>query len=374
MAQGRGGWQGLRTVRDHGYILLLLLVLWTFQFGNAWALRGMGPTPLAGAAVAREWAPLLVAMVILAPLILFAARRCPLQAGRAGRSLAGHALALLLVAALAHLLERAIYLLMDPGFAAHPSGRLRPGFVSDGWDGFLGVLCGVAPYYLLVATAYHALNFKEAHQERALKAALMEAEHAQVRLQTLKSQLHPHFLFNALNALYGHIPPEAEPAQRMVVLLSEFLRRSLGEFNAQVVTLGQELDFARLYLDIQSLRFPGLLEVTWTVEDALLGLETPHLILQPLVENAVKHGFAQRAEPGRIWIQARRNLGCLELDVLDDGPGPHRSTQPGTGTGLTNIRKRLHYLYGDLGHLECGERPGGGFCARVRIPLKEVRS
>jgi signal transduction histidine kinase len=350
-----------------------VLPLWAFLAGHSYLLLRLAGKVTAFAAVARELLPLLVAACLLAPLMLRAARSFPLGEGRRYSSLAAHAGALLLLAALDHLLERGLYLLLDPGFGRLPTGHFRPAFASDGWDGLLGSLCGIGPFYLLVVTAYHALSFRAAHQERALKAALLEAEHSQSRLQVLKSQLHPHFLFNALNALYGHIPVEAETAQRMVVLLSDFLRRSLQELGEQRTTLGRDLEFARLYLDIQGLRFPGLLQVAWEVEAGLDGMETPHLLLQPLVENAVKHGFAERTEPGRLLVRARRALGCLELEVLDDGPGAGAAPQPGAGTGLANIRKRLNHLYGDLAALECGPRPEGGFRVRVSLPLKEVK-
>jgi two-component system, LytTR family, sensor kinase len=363
----KGGQQGLRRFGDHGWILLLVAALWAFLAGHAvLMLRLAGRAPSLGAAVAGM-VPLLAAMAAVSPLVLGASRRISLARGRRLGGILAHAGLLILVASLDHLLERGL------GFVAG-LGALRPVMASPGWSGLLEALCLTGPFYLLLATANHTLDYRDALSRRTLREAVLEAEGARARLQSLQAQLHPHFLFNALNALYGHIPPEAENAQRMVVLLSDFLRRSLDEMDREQVPLESELSFARLFLEIQGLRFPDRLEVAWEVESGARRVLVPHLILQPLVENAVKHGFGGRPAPGRIWVVARREGASLDLEVLDDGPGPGGSTQPGSGTGLANVRRRLGTLYGDQAGLACGAREGGGFRARVRVPWTEGRS
>ena len=368
------GWVdlGRRRSADHGPVLLLILPLWALLAGHLFlTLRLTGQSQPFRVAT-REMTPFLVTMFLLSPLILWSARKNAMEAGQRLRSLAAHGGILLVVTALDHLLERSLFLLLDPAFAQFPSGRGRLSFASDGLDGLLASLCLVGPFYLLVVTGFHAMDFRKANQERALAAAKLEAEHYLFRLQTLKSQLHPHFLFNALNALYGHIPAEAETAQRMLVLISDFLRRCLQDQDLQKVTLAGELEFARLYLDIQSLRFCHRLTITWEIDPTLLHLYVPHLILQPLVENAIKHGLGARVEPGRIRVRARSLAGGLELEVLDNGPGPGTS-QPGSGLGLANVRMRLQQLYQDRARLETGRGPAGGFSARIRIPVSAAR-
>lgn len=362
--EAKGGQRGLRRFGDHGWILLLVVALWGLLAGHVvLTLRLAGRAPSLPAAVAGM-VPLLVAMVGISPLVLGASRRISLARGQRLRGVLAHGGMLILVASLDHLLERGL------GFVTG-LGAFRPVMSSPGWSGLLEALCLAGPFYLLMATANHTLDYRDALSRRTLQEAVLEAGQAKARLQSLQAQLHPHFLFNALNALYGHIPPEAENAQRMVVLLSDFLRRSLVEMDHELVPLESELSFAGLFLEIQALRFPDRMEVAWEVDPEARRARVPHLILQPLVENAVKHGFGGRPAPGRIWVVARREGASLDLEVLDDGPGPGGSTQPGSGTGLANVRRRLRTVYGDRAGLACGAREGGGFRARVRIPWTE---
>src|SRR5262249_29158966 len=144
---------------------------------------------------------------------------------------------------------------------------------------------------------------------------------AQAQLSALKMQVHPHFLFNTLHSISALLHCDVEAADRMVARLGDFLRLTLDHSGDQEVTLEQELEFLRCYLDIELTRFQDRLTVNLDIEPATLEAQTPNLILQPIVENAIRHGIATRIEPGRIEISSARRGGRLRIEVRDDGPG-----------------------------------------------------
>ncbi|HSG99917.1 MAG TPA: histidine kinase, partial [candidate division Zixibacteria bacterium] len=216
------------------------------------------------------------------------------------------------------------------------------------------------------------VRYSQSLREKEVRAAELERQLADARLEALKAQLQPHFLFNTLNLIAELIHSDPELADRTLERLSDLLRMSLKHADTQETTLYEELRLVQVYLEIQQSRFSDRLSVVMDTPPDLERARTPSLVLQPLVENAIRHGVAQRSEPTCISISARQHNGSLELRVEDNGPGidsPDHSSA-GHGLGLQNTRERLARLYGPTGTVELMNRPSGGVCALVRIPLR----
>jgi signal transduction histidine kinase len=218
------------------------------------------------------------------------------------------------------------------------------------------------PTYFLILFVFYALD-SSGRAER-LKASLAAA-----RLDALKTQLNPHFLFNTLNSISSLMYTDTEAADRMMARLSELLRSTIRNDGAQEVTLGEELEIVDRYLQIEKIRFDERLKVTVAAEPGALEGLVPAFSLQPLVENAVRHGIGPLESGGSIEIEARRRDGHLVVCVRDDGAGT--SEEPvAEGIGLTNTRARLRELYGDAASLSACGRDGGGFLVRLDIPYR----
>jgi two-component sensor histidine kinase len=236
--------------------------------------------------------------------------------------------------------------------------------------------------YCVFMGLYYAFSYHRRFREREVAAAQLEAQLATAHLQALRMQQHPHFLFNAHHsaAMLTMIDPEA--AHRVLVQLSALLRATLDRSAAAEVPLSEEIDFVDRYLAIERIRFQDRLQVDIQADDDALSAAVPNLILQPLVENAVRHGIARRTEARRLTIRGLRQNGALVLEVEDDGPGlPGGWTMAppsasGGGVGLTNVRSRLDRLYGEQGRLELlapagtDGRPRQGVLARITIPYR----
>jgi two-component system, LytTR family, sensor kinase len=240
----------------------------------------------------------------------------------------------------------------------------------------LGYLAYMASTLYVVMTwvgLYVGIKYQQRlrQQTEAMLAATMRAQQAQ--LQVLRYQLNPHFLFNTLNAISTLVlDRDTATADRMVQRLSAFLRHSLDGDPSQQVTLDQELAALDLYLGIESVRFAERLRVERDIAADCRAALVPGLLLQPLVENAVKHAVARHVDGGTLWLRARRDAGRLQLSVADDGPGPE-SSEPrpsGCGVGLSNTRERLRLLYGPEQSFEVARRPGGGWEVRLSLPFR----
>src|SRR4030095_3036394 len=197
--------------------------------------------------------------------------------------------------------------------------------------------------YWAILGAFHSVTYYNEFQDRALKASRLETQLAEAQLQALQRQLHPHFLFNTLNAISALMHRDVEAADQMLAKLSDLLRMALDQRGGQEVPLKDELEFLQKYLEIEEARLGDLLSVTCVSAPETLDAQVPNLLLQPLVENSIRHAVAVRIEPGRIEIRARQLGETLELVVSDNGPGmpPSRLTSPGKGVGLANTRSRL---------------------------------
>jgi two-component system, LytTR family, sensor kinase len=223
-------------------------------------------------------------------------------------------------------------------------------------------------YAAIVGVAHFTLYYRK-YREREILAAQLGERLAEARLQVLRMQLHPHFLFNTLNAIAALMHKDVRLADRMIARLGELLRAALEDPGTQEVTLERELAFLTPYLEIEQTRLGPRLAVDLDIPPELLEAQLPYLLLQPLVENAIRHGIGPRPGPGRLEVRARRAGARLVLEVIDDGRGP-----PAGGIveriGLSNTRARLRGLYGAAGGLAL--RPGaqGGLTATVTLPYR----
>ncbi len=260
--------------------------------------------------------------VFLTPLVLLVGRHFPLERSTWRRALPAHLVAFVIIAA-AHIafFEYMIVLVAPFGPETHP----RPF-----WDMFIGRATSMLHLELLIYSATlglgYAINYYNRFREREMRATQLESQLAQAQLQALKMQLHPHFLFNTLNGIAGLVRDNRNKAAvDMLAGLSDLLRYTLENAGRQEVPLGEELEFLELYLNIQQMRFSDRLKVEMSVAPDTLGALVPNLILQPLVENAIRHGVALRAAQGMIGVRADRADGFLRIEVYDDGPACART-------------------------------------------------
>lgn len=224
-------------------------------------------------------------------------------------------------------------------------------------------------FFQIIVAVYYGIDAYRHWQERKLTAAKLAEQLSQARLQALQMQLHPHFLFNTLQTIAVLVHRDPDDAERMLARLGELLRIVLDRGESSVVPLQQELEFLQRYLAIEQIRFGSRLSVGWEVDQDILDLSVPTLILQPLVENAVRHGISSQARPGQIMVGARRKADRLELWVKDNGPGLQLDGTP-QGHGLANVRARLAGLYGPAGRLQLETGADGGLTATVEIPMR----
>ena len=234
-------------------------------------------------------------------------------------------------------------------------------------------------YWAILAVAV-AGEYQRMYRGEQIAAVALKTQLARAELGLLKMQLQPHFLFNTLNAISEQVHTDPEAADRMITHLSELLRYTIGSAEAQEVSLGEELALLERYLVIQRARFAGRLEVTLDVDASTIEAFVPNLVLQPLVENAIRHGIAPRACGGHIEIVARRDLKkrLLLLEVRDDGIGieaararrDHGDTRE--GVGIANTVARLRQLYGDTYSFNLADNSAGGTIASLTIPLHEA--
>lgn len=223
--------------------------------------------------------------------------------------------------------------------------------------------------YSLIVCGHFAYYYYQRYREREMRSVELEGRLAQAELQNLKMQLHPHFLFNTLNTISVLMMRDAGLANRMLIRLSDLLRLTLDSAGSQIVPLKQELDFLRGYLEIEQTRFQDRLTVTIDVPPATLDARVPNLILQPLVENAIRHGIATRPGAGVIQIRAAVENEHLQMRVSDDGPGIDRTFKK--GIGLANTEARLKQLYGAAHKFELTNVPSGGLLVTITIPFND---
>lgn len=233
----------------------------------------------------------------------------------------------------------------------------------SGVFGFPLVLCG------LVTAAAYLVELWRMVDERQRRAEALQEQLVVAQLTALKMQLQPHFLFNTLNSIQALMEVDVPAAQEMVARLADFLRATLSVPPDGLVPLRRELELADAYLHIERVRFPDRLVGEVRADGAAQDLRVPALILQPLIENAVRHGIAPYLEPGRVRVRAEAAGGALRLSVWDSGPGMSPAQGARAGIGLANVRERLVRQYGEAASLRLTNDPGGGFEALITIPV-----
>jgi sensor histidine kinase YesM len=221
----------------------------------------------------------------------------------------------------------------------------------------------------------HFAYYTRTMRERELRAAQLEAQLGRAKLTSLQAQLHPHFLFNTLNAITSMMYEDPAAADRMMTRLSDLLRLTLAESAGLDAPIREEVEWLEHYLAIMRVRYGERLRVRIDVDPTVADVPVPRLILQPLVENAIRHGIAARPGPGTIEIVAVRHGECMRIEVRDDGPGvrdPGEAQRNG-GIGLVNTRERLRHAYGDTHAFALTNRAGGGAVATIDVPVMGPR-
>jgi two-component system, LytTR family, sensor kinase len=288
---------------------------------------------------------------VVTPIVYQLARRFPLR-----QHVAFHAVASVVSCAVWAGAGSVLRRLLIPG----PDGAITGHFLVS-WF-FVTLPFGVAVYFAVVGVERAVFYFLESRTRSAQLAA--------ARLDALRAQLNPHFLFNSLNAVGVLVRDrDTETASRVIEELGAMLHELLKADAAHEITLAEELEFLQRYLAVEQIRFSDRLRPTFDIDAATLGAAVPTLVLQPLVENALRHGIAKRTDAGHLHVAGRREGDDLVLAVSDDGPGVTGSSG---GIGLSNIRARLVTLHGDRARLELTSRPGGGAIVTVRIPYREL--
>jgi len=323
----------------------------------------------------RYWLANIYLSALFTPLAVWAGKRWPLESPWTG-VLVLHLVLSLVWASTKLSLEAVFHLVWYAIWPVEP--RIPAG--SEFQLVFLFGLHTSVVAYWVVLSIQAAIRNRRLYRERAeaalrsdLRASQLETQVAQARLGALKAQLQPHFLFNTLNAIVVLVRQQkGQQAEETLARFSDLLRAVLADMDSQEVTLARELEYLRLYLSIEQLRFSDRLRVDIDVDGELLDAAMPHMALQPLVENAIRHGVGQRVSPGVITIRARHEGTSLILEVQDDGPGFDASGSKqggaGLGLGLANTRARLKQLYGEASELITSKGPQGGALVTLRLP------
>ncbi len=225
--------------------------------------------------------------------------------------------------------------------------------------------------YWVIVLSSHAFNYYRSFRKGELNAAQLRTQLVQSQLEALKMQLHPHFLFNTLHSISALLNKDVDGARTMITRLGDFLRLTLENAGTQEVSLQQEIEFLNGYLEIERVRFQDRLTTKVDIDPAVLDVRVPNLILQPIVENAMRHAIANNSNAGRIEIVATARNGMLRIEVKDNGPGLAHAPSPGNlkhGVGLANTRARLERLYGSNHRFELANELTGGFVVTLEIP------
>ena len=309
---------------------------------------------------------------LLAPLVWTVAKRLPISRRSWWRVIPIH----LVFSAVFAVGEAALFALVTTALGL----RIRPTALATFRMVLPGDLHLNIAFYWAIVGIQHAFSLYRRSQDREIEAAQLELRASELerqlvqsRLATLRMQLHPHFLFNTLNTIVVLVRQgKTQDADQMLTNLSELLRRTLEEWEHHEVPLRTEIEFLRLYLDIEQVRFQDRLAIELVLDPETLGALVPCFLLQPLVENAVRHGIAKSSAEGKVTLRSRRIGPTLEFQISDNGPGfASWKDAAGNGLGLSNTRARLQQLYGRQQCLEFESPQSGGTLATIRIPYHD---
>ena len=323
-----------------------------------------------------NWPELLVSWMVgmyicaaLTPAILWGGRRWPIERFHWPRRIALHIFFSLLFS-IGELALEALVLPRLGLLASTLKGSFRVAFPALLVVGFHGNVIS----YWVVLGIQSGWRYYRIYQERELHSAELKTQVVRAQLSALKAQLQPHFLFNTLNAIMVLVRQrKTREAEETLARFSDLLRCVLEDVDAQEVPLRRELEYLRLYLSIEQVRFSDRLRVEILADPPALEAAVPHMGLQPIVENALRHGIGQRVSAGTIQLRATQTDGVLQVRVQDDGPGfPAAGLAAGGGIGLSNTRARLHRLYGDQARLVTENADRGGAVVTMILPYREL--
>jgi two-component system, LytTR family, sensor kinase len=351
--------------------LAIIWGIWTFiglvftlQFYFA-AYRSSRPMPFLDAAYMQMiWA---YVFALATPLVLWAVTRMPIERENWIRNALLHVPISIVLSVLLTAMGQVLIWLRWGWPEGKPltfDGVSR--FVINNFTEAIGI-------YMLIALSGYAFSYYRRFREGQVKTLQLEAQLSQAQLHALKMQLHPHFLFNTLHSISALLNKDADAARKMITRLGDFLRLTLENSGSQEVTLRQEMEFLSCYLEIERIRFQDRLVTRMDVAQQTLDAKVPNLILQPIVENAIRHGIAPRSSQGIIEIEAKQRNGRLRIQVRDNGPGlsAHRTSENmfKKGLGLANTETRLEQLYGSAQSFSLSNNPEGGLIVTLEIPF-----
>ncbi|MBS1718556.1 MAG: histidine kinase [Armatimonadetes bacterium] len=308
---------------------------------------------------------------VFTPPIIEITRRYPFEKPQLGKSALVHVAAFMVFHLGSALWVTTLNVLIHP---FDPMSSTAP-FINQFVERFRFSSVGAVFLYALLVCVGHIVEYGRRARQREMQATELQTMLAQAEVASLKSQLQPHFLFNTLNGIVSLVRcGENESAEKMIVGLSQLLRHSLDDMGKTEVTLKEELDFLGLYLGIEQMRFSDRLRVSVKVSPQAQTAQIPTLLLQPLVENAIRHAAATRLAPTSVCVGGDVMDGRLRLSVTDDGPGLPSgfSLEEASGIGLHNVQKRLQALYGDNQTMSIETRPEGGVAVRIEMPFLQA--
>jgi sensor histidine kinase YesM len=353
--------------------ILLIWCLWTF-IGIVFTLqayftsfRSQRPMNFVDALyVQMAWSYL---WALATPLVLWLARRIAIERNNWIRGALIHIPLSILLSVAVTAVGHVILFLRWEWMAGKPFSFERlTRFVIGNFSEGIGI-------YLLIALTGYAFSYYRRYRQGEMRSLKLEAQLSQAQLQALKMQLHPHFLFNTLHSISALLNNQPEAARTMITRLADFLRLTLENSGTQEVTLRKEMEFLRCYLEIERVRFQDRLKTRMEVSPPALDAKVPNLILQPIVENAIRHGIAPRSTAGLIEILAKPQNGNLRIQIRDNGPGlpANRNSEKifTKGLGLANTERRLDRLYGAAHRFDLSNDPEGGLIVTLEIPFSK---
>jgi two-component system, LytTR family, sensor kinase len=353
-----GGWLWIAAIWCAGGLLeASQSVLFMHAIGkqHAWLIFG---TEL------LSWLP----WVLATPLVISLAQRHALFHGTTIRTAAVHLAAFAIISLVAEAWFATLQMLFNPWDYSQ-----RPTFM-DAWrTSLLFQILTFLIVYALILTVTYVMDARERMARQVMETARLSEELSRSQLAALRQQIEPHFMFNTLHSITGLVRDyKNDAAVSMIVGLSEFLRRALEDSHRSQVTLAEEVEYLQRYLDIQKVRFGERLQVKVDIPTELLRAQVPNLLLQPLVENAIKHGISQRAAGGTVRVTGTHLNSKLHLSIYNDGPDlPTDGQAIRTGVGISNLRTRLQILHGNESELKLNHAATGAVEVVVSLPLEE---
>ena len=324
----------------------------------------------------HAWPPLFVTELVswlpwalATPLVVHLARAYPIVRGMTLRTLSVHLVTFVAISAVAETWSTVLQMLFNPW-----NNRKWPTFVDTWTTSLIFQVLTFLIAYALILTVTYVVDARESMARQMSETARLNEELSQAQLAALRRQMEPHFMYNTLNSVAGLVRDQRnDAAVSMIVGLSEFLRRSSEDSHRALVALQEEVEYLQRYLDIQKARFGERLQVKVDIPAELLRAQVPNLLLQPLVENAIKHGIAKRVAGGAVRVAGACHNGNLCLTVYNDGPAlPTGWEAAQTGVGIRNLRTRLQILHGDESDLQLRPANPGGVEVLVTLPFREA--